>query len=197
MKKVLVITAALVLALSAYAWAGANPDAKVAVHVIPHGSRSCTKSFPVIATCADIIYTEPTPDADAFPVFFDLVEYQGLEYGMTWPGMYSTVFTSCSDLTIGGIVFSGDGISHAWTLCQPGPVAIPGWGWIYDYGVVCVVPSPENEEGVIAIGDCTPEPDVPVCNFCAGIGGYDGDDPCQGPSANESSTWGGIKGMFK
>jgi hypothetical protein len=83
MKKVLVLTVALTLILSACAWAGANPDAKVAVHVIPHGSRSCTKGFPVITNCAEIITTEPGPDVDAFPVFFDLVEYQGLDYGLT------------------------------------------------------------------------------------------------------------------
>jgi hypothetical protein len=196
MKKVLVVTVALTLILSAGAWAGLNPNAKAAVHVIPHASRSCTKSFPSIAGCENIITTEPTPDADAFPVFFDLVEYQGFDYGMTWPGMYSCVFTSCSDLTIGGIVNPGDGISHAWSACKPNTVGIPGWGWIYDYGMICLVPHPT--QGGPNIGDChAGEVDIPVCNFCAGIGGFIGDDPCLGPSAIEPSTWGGVKGMFR
>jgi hypothetical protein len=196
MPKTLMIIITVVVIASANAFAGQNPLAKVAVHVIPHASRSCTKSFPSIATCEDIITTEPSPDVDAFPVFFDLTEYQGLEYGMTWPGMYTAVFTSCSDLTIGGIVATGDGVSHAWTVCQYSGVAIPGWAWIYDYGVICVVPSPENEEGEITIGDCTPEPDVPVCVFCAGIGDSVGDDPCI-PISTEPTTWGAIKGMYR
>jgi hypothetical protein len=194
MKKAFVVTVALTLILGACAWAGMNPDAKVAVHVIPHGSRSCTKGFPVITGCYDIVTTEPGPDADAFPVFFDLVEYQGIDFGLTWPGMYSCVYTSCSDLTIGGIVWPGDGVSHAWTVCQAGPVAMPGWGWLWDYGIICVVPHPEA--GGPTIGDCQPAPDGVICNFCAGIGGYIGDDPCD-PTATEPSTWGGIKGMFR
>jgi hypothetical protein len=196
MKRVLVLAIALVLVVSGFAFAGMNPGAKVAVHAIPHGSRSCTKSFPVIAHCGEIITTEPSPDTDCFPVFFALGEYQGFDYGMTWPGMYSTVFTSCSGLTIGGIVWPGDGVSHAWETCQPGPVAIPGWAWIWDYGMVCVIPHPEA--GGPNIGDCQ-EPtgiDVPICLFCAGIGGYIGDDPCW-PTATEPSTWGGIKSIFE
>jgi hypothetical protein len=195
MKKVLVVTVALMLVLSACAYAGLNSGvAKVAVHAIPHGSRSCTKGFPVVTTCAEIIFTEPGPDADCFPVFYDLVEYQGVEYAMCWPGLYSTVFTSCSDLTIGGITFTGNGVSHAWTTCQPGPIAMPGWAWIFDYGVVCVCPHPET--GVVTVGDCAGALDEPVCFSCAGIGGYFGDDPCR-PTGTEQSTWGSIKGMFE
>jgi hypothetical protein len=194
MKKVLVLTVALMLIFGACAWAGVNTDAKVAVHVIPHSSRSCTKGFPIITMCAEIATTEPGPDVDAFPVFFDLVEYQGFDYGMTYPGLYSAVFTSCSDLTIGTILYPGDGVSHAWTTCQPGPVAIPGWAWIWDYGMVCVVPHPAA--GGPTIGDCTGGADGVMCNFCAGIGGFIGDDPCW-PTATETSTWGGVKSMFK
>jgi hypothetical protein len=195
MKKALVLAVALTLILSASALAGANAGiGKVGVHVLPHASRTCAKNFPVITFCADIITTEPGPDVDAFPVFFDLVEYQGFDYGMTWPGMYTCAFTSCSDLAIGTITHPGDGISHAWYACQPGPVAICGWGWIWDYGIVCVVPHPTA--GGINIGDCSGFIDGPICIFCSGIGGYIGDDPCW-PTATEQSTWGDIKGIFK
>jgi hypothetical protein len=193
--KILAVAVALMLVLSATAFAGLNAGVgKVAVHVLPHAARTCTKNFPVITGCQDIVTTEPSPDADAFPVFFDLVEYQGFDYGMTWPGMYSCAFTSCSPLTIGGIVWPGDGVSHAWTVCQPGPVAITGFGWIYDYGIICVVPHPEP--GTINIGDCQAELDHPICVFCAGIGGFIGDDPCW-PTGTEQSTWGSIKSMFE
>jgi hypothetical protein len=194
MKRALVLAIALTLILSACAWAGANPNAKAAVHVLPHASRSCTKNFPVILDCGDIITTEPSPDVDAFPVFFDLTAYQGLDYGMTWPGTYSCVFTSCADLAIGNIVWSGDGISQAWLACVVDSVCVAGWAWIYGSGIVCIAPHPEA--GGPTIGDCTPEPDSLICNFCAGIGGYFGDDPCL-PTATEPSTWGSIKRMFR
>ena len=144
--------------------------------------------------CGDIVFHLDNPDVDAFPVFFDLVEYQGMDYSMAWPGLYSCAFTSCSDVTTGSIVFPCDGISHVWAVCQPGPIAIPGWAWIYDYGLVCVIPHPWS--GNIAITDCQGEMDEPICNFCAGIGGYTGDDPCE-PTRAEPASWGSIKRMFK
>jgi hypothetical protein len=196
MTKSLLMVLAVSLILGANAFAGQNAGvAKVAVHVIPHASRSCTKSFPSITGCADIITTEAGPDVDAFPVFFDLVEYQGFDYGVTWPGPYSCVFTSCSDLTIGGIVNTRDGISHAWFVCQPGPVAITGWGWISGHGLVCIVPHPTM--GGPQVGDCHQgEPDGMIYNFCAGIGDSVGDDPCAAV-ATEPTTWGAIKGMYR
>jgi hypothetical protein len=171
-----------------------NTDAKSAVHTIPHASRTCAKNFPVISHCGDIQATEPSVDVDAFPVFYDLVEYQGFDYGLSWPGMYSCAFTSCSDLAIGTIAWPGDGISHAWYTCQYEPVAITGWGWIYDSGFICITAHPSA--GGPNIGDCQGELGQPICNFCAGIGGYIGDDPCE-PTATEPSSWGGIKAMFK
>jgi hypothetical protein len=172
----LLIVASGILVLLSEAQAGANPAVKAAVHVLPHSTRSCISNYPVITGCGDIITTEPGASVDAFPIFFDLVEYQGLDYGLTWPGLYSCVFTSCSDLTLGGIVFPTDAISQAWVVCQAGPAAVPGWAWIYDYGLVCVIPHAES--GTINIGDCSAGLDHPVGTFCAGIGGYLGDDPC-------------------
>ena len=194
MKKVLVVAVALMLIFSASAFAGANFTAKGAVHVEVHASRTCTKGYVTIDACVDIVFEISSPDADCFPVFYDLVEYQGFDYGLTWPGMYSCAFNSCSDLAIGTILWPGDGISHAWYVCQPGPVSVPGWGWIYDYGMVCLVPHPTA--GGPNVGDCSGELDVPICYSCAGIGGYVGDDPCR-PTGTEQSTWGNIKSMFE
>lgn len=140
------------LLVSTSAFGGANSGvAKVAVHVVDHSSRSCSKNMPTITSCEDIITTNAGYNVDFFPVFFDLVEYQGIEYGVTWNGS-SCTFTSCSDLTIGDIVNAGDGVSHAWSECQSGPVAIPGFGWIYSYGSICIVPHPAA--GGPNIGDC-------------------------------------------
>jgi hypothetical protein len=183
----LTITAVLLLALCTSVFAGANyGTAKVAVHVEPHRSRTCTKDMPAITVYEDIIMTLDTPDADCFPVFFDLSEYQYVEYGLTWPGLYSCAFAHCCDVTTGFIINPGDGVTLGWLTCQPGPVAIAGWAWIYDYGSVCVVPHPVA--GGPLVGDCSGMWDEVVANWCAEIGLI---------CATEAGTWGEIKSLFK
>jgi uncharacterized repeat protein (TIGR01451 family) len=170
----------LVVMLSPAAYAGMNPDVKAAVHVLPHNAgRSCAKGFPILTGCEDIIDTYPgCDDVDFFPVFFDMVEYQGVEYGIVWPGYGSCSFTSCSDLTIGDIVNPGDGISHAWASCQVGAVAVMGWGWLSgsEPGSVCIVAHPTM--GGINVGDCTHGLDHAVAAYCAGLCGEEGDLYC-------------------
>jgi hypothetical protein len=198
MKKSSVIATILLIALTGSALSGVNTVAKVAVHVMEHSSRSCTKSFPSITECEDIVFRIEAGDADCFPVFFNLWEFQGLEYGLDWPGTYSCVFTSCSDLAIGDIVDPGDGVSHAWSACQNSDMAVPGWAWITepDSARVCVVMNPET--CTINIGDCHDGMDHPSEDpYCAGIAGADGDDPCGYPTAAERSTWGTIKSLFQ
>jgi len=179
--------------------AGDNPGAKVAVHVVAHSAKlSCTNDFPSISACGDIVYTLETGDADCFPVFFNLEEYLGCEYGLTWPGTYSCVFTSCSDLTIGDIENPGDGVSHAWTSCQSDDIVVPGWAWIYepDSARVCVIDHPESY--AVRVLDCDEGLDEPAEEpFCAGIAGEAGDDPCDDPVSSEASTWGKVKGLFR
>ena len=189
---------------------GVNVAAKVAVHVLPHNDlRTCVRDFPVI-TCpsADINTTCPAGDVDFFPVFFDLVEYTVVEYGISWPGTYSCAFQSCSPFTIGDIIWPPgvvdpellqDGISQAWTECQPGPIAVPGFGWIDEPGAayICVVPHPMT--GWIGVADCVFDDgnvNHPVERFCAGINGAIGDD-IHGPSATEGTSLGKIKAMFR
>jgi hypothetical protein len=198
MTRIIAVAAILTLTLTAAASAGLNTDARAVVHVLPHADRACTKNFPAISDCHDIITTEPSPDVDAFPVFFQMVEYAGVEYGLDWPGMYSTVFTSCSDLTVGSIVWPGDGIAHAWTTCQHSTIAVPGWAWIYDYGLICIIP--HFETGHIACGDCQggENPDsIPVGkSCCAGIGGTaTGEDACN--CVTGPCTWSAVKRMFR
>ena len=150
--KMLTVAIALVLVLSAAVLAH-NLSIKVALHVEPHVSgRMCNFLFPTITACWHIWPTEPEPDVDVFPVFFDLDEYQGVQYALTWPGLYSASFTSCSELTVGDIVNPGDGVAHAWTECSHGSVVIPGWAWIFDYGRICMIPHPDADS--INIGDC-------------------------------------------
>ena len=181
MERVFVITIAFILALNTVSFCGSNLEAKVVVHVLPHASRSCTKNFPSIDGCEDIIYTHPGGgDIDFFVIFYDLTAYQGFQYTVTWPTEWgSCSFTSCSDLTIGGIETPGDSVAHAYTDCDSSAVCIPGFGWM-DAGqvpgyiqVVDIAPTYR-----IQVGDCGGELDSLVLNCKAGVNGYTGDDPC-------------------
>jgi hypothetical protein len=196
MKKAMGVAAIFVLVVTTVASAGVNSNAKVAIHVLQHTSRSCSKNFPTLTDQSEIIVTEPTLDVDAFPVFFDLVEYQGFDYGMTWPGAFSCIFTSCSDFTIGTIQYPGDGISHAWFECKESSIAIPGFGWIEETAAcqIHIISHPTPTVGGIVVGDCQ-EPAVkdtipPERSYYSGIGGEQGQ-----PTA--AASWGQIKAMFK
>jgi hypothetical protein len=214
MKKAILVAAIMILSLSTSVFAGPNFNAKAWIHLEDHASRTCAKGFPTgIDSCDDIVYTLAGADADCFPVFWDLVEYQGFDYGLTWPGAYTAAFTSCSDLAIGTIVNPGDGVSHAWYVCQNSTIAIPGWAWIYDTGPVCIISHPTA--GGVVVGACNPTVGAlvtgdwktelgvaldtlpPISYGCSGIGGYvvgDG-NPCD--AAIAPTSWGGIKGMFR
>jgi hypothetical protein len=176
------IVVCIVLASAGSCLGGQNPGAKVAVHVMPHSpKRLCADALSTIGGCEDIVHTLEAGDVDCFPVFFNLVEFQGCEYALSWPGTNSCTFTSCSDLVIGTMVNPGDGISHTWFECQTGGIAIPGWAWIYepDSAQVCVVGHPVT--GAIRVLDCHEGLDEPSEEpFCGGIGGLAGDDPCGG-----------------
>jgi hypothetical protein len=199
--KILAVAVALIFVLSALAFAGNNPGAKCAVHVQAHNAKQTCDNLPVILDCTDIVTTYAGCNLDAFPVFFSLVAWIGFEYGMCWAPVEcfsSCTFTSCSPLTIGDIKWSGDGISQTWYDCSYAWSAVPGWGWLYAYcpGHICICPHPTS--GIIWVLDCEMPggTDWPICNFCAGVCGAFGDDPCD-PTGVEPSTWGGIKSMFE
>jgi hypothetical protein len=199
MKIAVVIAALFALLGGSAALAGSNAAVRATVHVLPHSSqRTCTQGFPDVGWCNDLKTTEASADVDWFPVFYDLTEYMGVEYGATWPGAYTCSFTICSDLCIGDIIEPGDGISHVWFSCETGGAVIPGWGHIYEPngGRICLIPHPIS--GEISVLDCDQELDGPaVIPSCAGIGGQQGDDPCgtDSPPVSEE-TWGRIKTMF-
>ena len=163
---------------------GENTGAKIAVHVLAHDpQRTCTSGMPGLVLCTDVNTTYAgCGDMDVFPVFYDVNEYKGVEYALEWPGSESCAFTSCSDLMIGGIVWSGDGISQVWFDCKPGPTAVPGWGWIHtmEPGLVSVAPHSYTQE--VQILDCLEGVDQPVYRAGAGVCGFAGDDPCFGAS---------------
>jgi hypothetical protein len=197
MKPTPIMAVILILSVAVAAFAGHNPNTKVAVHVRPHNAQlGC--DYGTIVTCDDLNVTEPGNTVDAFPVFFDVNEFLGCEYGMWWPDWtYSAAFVNCADMAIGEIAWPGDGASHTWEDCQTGLwVCVPSYIWLYadGPGIVCVIPHPVG--GAISLQDCAEGLDEPFATFCAGVYGLIGDDPCP-PVGTSQDRWGAIKGTFE
>ncbi|MFH1312076.1 MAG: hypothetical protein ABIJ00_02510 [Candidatus Eisenbacteria bacterium] len=202
MTRAIIRAAILVLVVSTVCLGGDNPGAKVAIHVKAHVARQTCETLPAISDSSDIVTTYAGSSFDFFPVFFNLTEYLGVEYGVTWPDWtYTCAFTSCSDLVIGEIESPGDGISHAWSDCETGAVAIPGWGWLYadSAGMVCIIDHPDAD--AIYVLDCDEGLDEPIDNFCAGVYGATGDDPTSRSGGDDppegGGKSGGIRGYYK
>jgi hypothetical protein len=196
MKQSAIMTPVLVLALTACAAAGNNPQAKVAIHVRAHNATAGC-DYGTIDTCEDIVYQIDSDSFDAFPVFFDLNEFLGCEYGLIWPGTWSSaVFTSCSDFVIGGITSPGEGASHTWAECQSG-VCVPSFVWIYASGPGQICPVANPSSGALKVLDCEEGVDSLLQGgHCAGVYGAEGEDPCL-PVNITPTTWGAIKSMFE
>jgi len=197
MKRIMVIAVLAVLIFVGVALAGNNPLAKVAIHVKDHNAKQGCGNLPAIAACEDINTTYADFSFDAFPVFFDLVEYKAVEYGMCWPDWtFSAAFTNCADFVIGEIVWPGDGISQTWISCHPEAIVITCWAWLYADGPGLVTVCEHPVTGEIQILDCSDNLDSPVGNYPAGVFGEEGGEPCE-PVMIEPTTWGAIKGMFE
>jgi hypothetical protein len=194
---------ALVVAL---AWvdsslAGANPYYQIAVHVRQHDARGC-RGFPVLRSCVDISTTYPgCGDIDVMPVFFYLIEYTGVEFGMTWPIEWGSMsWIRCAgDVDDGSIINPGDGTRVVWNACQTTWVMAPGFGWVVSSGAgrVCIVEHPATWS--LCVYDCYSEwyarSDSPHGLWCAGVCGEHADAPCL--PATEPTTFGSIKALFR
>ncbi len=201
MSKTLLTVLILALAITIPCFAGNNPYYKVAVHVLPRDcDRNCVFGMPDIDNACDINSTYHGPEEfEIFPVFYDLTEVYCLEYAIEWTGDYSCAYTPCGYSHIGEILWSGDWIAQCFDGCQPGPVMIPGWGWMEmnTPGTICV--APPQHTGEIKVLDCTGEGiDNPVATYCAGVQGAAGDDPCRDlVRATEPTSWSSVKAMFR
>lgn len=190
---------ALVFIAGGTAYAGANIDHKVAVHVLAHETRACSKNFPTISSCEDIVTEfQGCGDIDVFPVFYELAGVTGIEYGLTWPEEWgSCVYTKCAgDFSIGDVVGPGDGLAQAWDDCQELSVVIAGFGWLAaaDSGMVYMVSNPRT--GSLGTADCDFVEDAPIDTVAAGVGGMSGDDPCETFLDRGANSWGEIKDLF-
>jgi hypothetical protein len=200
MTRILGTVLALALVLTASAYGGANEGHTVAIHVISHGSTTCTKGFPAIDDCEDVVYEyESCDDIDVFPVFLDLSGVTGIQYGLTWPSAWgSCAYTACvGDFTIGDIEDPGDGIAHSWSECQNVSIVVAGYGWLSPSGSGLVCPTLNPRTYKIGTSDCDFVEDSAYETYCAGVCGGDGEDPCPYPTGRNPSTWGKIKRMFR
>jgi hypothetical protein len=160
-----------------------NYEAKIAVHVMAYDPHvNCDEGRPVIASCEDIRSTYAGAHVLAFPVFFDLAEYQGVEFGMTWPGWEGSAdWHSCSDLSIGEIRLPGDGVSQVWLECHLEPVVVPGWLSLYADGPGLISPCDHPMTREVKILNCREAVDEVRMGYRAGVNGAQGDDPCYFP----------------
>jgi uncharacterized repeat protein (TIGR01451 family) len=177
-----------------------DPQWKAAVHVLEWGGGCCDEGLPLIEGCEDIVTTyEGCGEIYIFPVFYDLTELAGIQYGLTWPQTWgSCTFTRCAgDFSLGGIVNPGDGVSFAWEECQAVSVVVTGYGLLTanSPGEIRIVANPST--ALITATDCDFIDVPPAQTFYAGVCGIEGQDPCGGTVRAVPTTWGQIKAMFK
>jgi hypothetical protein len=179
---------------------GTSREGLAAIHVLPrNASTTCTENFPEVEYCEEVCWTEAACEVDFFTVFFGLDEYQGFEYGLTWPAEWGSIsFISCSDMTIGGIAHPGDGISQTWSECRTDYLTFTGYGRVDATGpgrISIIAPPTWYAPKVITCHYGTY--DV-MMSYRGGVCGAEGDQPCgTGPQRVQPTTWGAIKAMFR
>ena len=192
----------MIVARAVAGWAGANAHHKMAVHIKSHPT-SCAKGCPTFTGCNQIKTTWPTcGDIDVLPVFYDLVEYNVVEFGLMWPPeWYSMSWVRCAgDIALGTLRIPGDGTAIAWTACQRSWAVAPGYGWVaaHSPGFVRLVPNVATS--MYGVVDCTRMPgpyhDWPAFVSSAGVCGMIGEDPCRAVDTRRPSS-SEIRSMFK
>jgi hypothetical protein len=179
-----------------------NSDHKIAVHVLPFGSRTCGSGLPDMDDCREINHTHAgCEDIHFFPVIFDVWGIAGVQFGFTWPASWGTcAYTPCgSDFTIGQVVKPGDWIACTWRQCQYDNYLVTGFGWLAASSAGRICPVAGTGTDFIGVTGCqgeNPQEFEAAALFCAGVCGQSGDDPCGG-GVSEEKTWGAIKSMYR
>ena len=187
----LAIGFALLLCLPAQA--GGNLSYKIALHVVPHQARTCETNQPAITDCSAINTTyQGCSDFDVFPVFFDLVEAQRIEYAITWPQEWGEcVFTPCAgDIITGEIGSPGEGIAHEWTECHQAQIVVTGYAWFSTTVTPGqLVPTVNPATGFLGVTDCSGDRDFAIGLAASGVCGIPGENPCDYGCSSEPKTW--------
>jgi uncharacterized repeat protein (TIGR01451 family) len=177
-----------------------NPAAKLAIHVMAHGTR-CS-GLPKITACDQIVTSYAgCGDVDFLPVFFDLNEVARVDLGLTWPAEWgSCQFVTCGgDIWVGQIGHSGEGAAVGWASCQRAWSVQLGYGWLHasSAGRICPTPNPMgNRLGVTNCQSPGGVTDSLEAVYCGGVCGAAGDAPCPAPSA-AGRLWRDLKSVFR
>lgn len=184
-----------------------NQHVKVSLHIALHEDRSCSKNMPVLDSRDDLVnywlQVEYPRDFDVFVVYHGFDQTAGVSFALDWPVEWgSTWYTFiCADHNLGNITEPGDWVSTAWIECQPGDdggAFLPAaWAWLTATGPgeLALLPYFQDRIDIVACSENNWAETQVESVFHAGIGLM----PYSGPPmvANEPTTWGAIKAMFR
>ena len=175
--------------------AGMNPDAKLALDLQARSAkRHCAPTYPSLDAVQGTY--DGSGYIDAIVVLYDYVGVTGVQYGLDFSslaGWYFTGFVTCSDLDFqeqdSGTLY----VEQVWASCQrvddlPDGDTVLGLGWLMVYGgegEIRIVPS---RMGANMTSDCFFDTDVIQSAESGFVGGY---------MANESTTWGKVKALYR
>lgn len=198
--------AALVFGSAASAGAAGNPDVELALVVQPHTPHGCGGTY---SDCSTMQYRlAETGSYDVLVVAYNYDGLRAVRYALDYSGVADATFgsfNSCTYTQISGARAAGlFGVSQAWSACQapaaPGEGVVIGWLELWGgAGRIDIVPD-TGTSSVQAI-DCSFAMDA-VFNvhpaFVGGAAAADGDtSPCGQILANEETTWGGVKTLYR
>jgi hypothetical protein len=209
---------ALIVGAAAAASAGENTNAKILVHVgAPTTKNSCTQAP---ADCRNAVVTGQT--MNFYNVYVcvgnhsDSVGVAGVQFGITYngaPGQGIDIFSwnLCGDLDfkLGDWPGANSGNLVTWVNdgpnpnCQFGPgTTVAGYFYlgVYTPDRFAIIPRPVD--GFAKVADCNQfEDDLtldsPSALGYADFGTGDGYNPCSTIVATETTTWSGVKSLFR
>lgn len=221
MKKLLAISIAAVMCLgvAGHAFAGANPNINLAVDVqVKAKTRSpgSCGGMPTYSSCAVINQVGGggpiATQQDVMFVAYHFVGITAIEFGCDWSSTtfaYGATWTKCSDLEITRVGATNLSAALVWNACKVSPAPEPGTGGVVagwmrttlysDPGTYHIVPS---DTGVLLSADCAFQGDelhTVHDGFSNGaVPGPTDLAPCaMGPTATETTTWSGVKALYR
>ena len=197
---------AIAVGVGTAAFAGGNPAMQLALVVQPHQQRSCGATY---TDCTAMQYRyDGGGSFDVMVVAYNFTGLTGVSYALDYSGVDGASFGSfqnCADLELHSTEPGLYASSQAWSTCQAPPTGGAGvvLGWLELWGDgtgrIDLVANP-GEGGILAV-DCAFQRDVISATHPAFVGGAlarQGDtSPCGEILADQSSTWGGVKSLYR
>jgi hypothetical protein len=219
MKKLLALSIAAVMCLgiTGHALAGANPNINLAVDVLVKAktrSPGNCNGMPVYSSCSVInqVGAPTTLNQDVIFVAYHFAGLTAIEFGVDWGSTsfaYGPVWTKCSDLEISRVGTTDISAALAWNNCTANPDPEPGTGglvvgWMRMtlYSGPGVYHIKASDRGNLYSVDCAFQFDdlhTVHDGFSQGaVPGPGSLPPCSmGPTATETTTWSGVKALYR